>query len=50
MENTDTLQPIPEQLAFTEKIKKPFALFLFFVLKIPTLFWWGVRLDKINCF
>ena len=50
MENSDTLHPIPEQLAFTEKIKKPFSLFLFFVFKIPTLFWWGVRLEKINCF
>lgn len=50
MENTDTIHPLQEQLAFTEKIKKPFALFLFFVLKIPTLFWWGVRLHKIDCF
>jgi len=50
MENADTLQPLQEQLAFIEKIKKPFALFLFFVFKIPTLFWWGVRIQKINCF
>lgn len=50
MENADTLQPLPEQWAFTEKIKKPFALFSFFVLKIPTLFWWGVSIQKISCF
>lgn len=50
MENVHSIQPSADQLAFTEKIKNPLALFLFFFNKIPTLFWWGVKLEKLNCF
>jgi len=44
------MNPSPEQLAFANNIKKPLALFLFFFTKIPTLLWWGVKLQKLDCF
>lgn len=48
MENNSPIQLLPEQLAFTIKIKKPFALLSFFLGKIPTLYWWGVKIQEID--
>ncbi len=44
------MEPSLDQLVFIEKIKKPLALYSFFFQKIPTLFWWGVKLEKLDSF
>jgi hypothetical protein len=48
MENNSLRQLLPEQLAFTRRIKKSFALMSFFLGKIPTLWWWGVSIQEID--
>ncbi|MEY3321733.1 MAG: hypothetical protein RLZZ417_1316 [Bacteroidota bacterium] len=44
------MEPSLDQLVFIEKIKKPLALYSFFFQKIPTLFWWGAKLEKLDSF
>jgi hypothetical protein len=48
MEIREHSQPGKNQTSFIEKIKKPLALVSFFIQNIPTLLWWGVKLEKLN--